>query len=210
MCSQFVLGCVSDNKDPDKLHRVRVSIPKGKEENSEWIPVVTSYAGENAGLYFLPDIGDQVIVVSLDEENKQKAVLGSIWDNNTPPPETGENADADLNQDGKNALCFFKSHSGAMIILDDTSESEKIQLISSDPETRLEFSVADELTEFSSGKDLVLQAKKTITFNAEKIEIKASKKLSYKSEDLQLKASKKLKMNADKQISIKGSTVKLN
>lgn len=210
MISQFVLGSVSDNQDPDKLHRVRVSIRKGKEENSEWLPVVTSYAGEDAGLYFLPDIDDQVLVISLDEENKQKAVLGSIWDNNTPPPETGENTDADLNQDGKNALCFFKSRSGAMIIFDDTNESEKIQLISSDPETRLEFSAADELTVFSSGKDLALQAKKTLTFDAEKIEIKASKKLSYKSEGLQLKASKKLKMNADKQVSVKGSAIKLN
>ena len=55
-----------------------------------------------------------------------------------------------------------------------------------------------------------MQAKKTLTFDAEKIEIKASKKLSYKSEGLQLKASKKLKMNADKQVSVKGSAIKLN
>jgi len=35
MFSQFVLGSVSDNQDPDNLHRVRVSIREGKEENSE-------------------------------------------------------------------------------------------------------------------------------------------------------------------------------
>ena len=210
MKAQFFWGKVSDNQDPDKQHRVRVSIRGKENESSEWIPVITPYAGTEAGVYLLPNVDDQVAVISLDNACKDKVVLGAIWDDNAAPPETEENTEADLNQDGKNTLHFFKGKNGAMLILDDTEKSEKLQLISADPKTRLEFSEADKLITLNSEKDLSLNAKELLSFKAKEIEIKASKKITCKNKDLQIKADQKINIKAGQNICAKGSDIALN
>jgi uncharacterized protein involved in type VI secretion and phage assembly len=210
MSQLFYWGKVTDNEDPDGLHRVKVS-KQGEEENvTDWLPVVTSYAGADTGLSFLPDIDDQVLVVSLDTWNARKAVVGSIWSNKVKPPETGENTDADLNGDGKNSLRFIKSRSGNQVIFDDTEKTEKVQLISHDGTSRLELSLSDELFTLDTEKDLSINAKGAITIQAEEIDVTSEKQVNVTGEENQIAAKKELDINSDKDIGLKGSGIALN
>jgi len=210
MFPNFYWAKVTDNADPDKLHRVRVA-KKGEDESvADWIPVLTPYGSSDAGLSFLPDVDDQVLVISMGVMDGQKAVLGSIWSNEVSPPETGENSDADFNDDGENSLKFFKSRAGSMLIFDDTKGSEKMQLISSGKKSRLEFSEADELVSLSTDKDLNIGAKSAVLIKAEEVSITSKKEMNITVEEYQLNAKKGLDINCDKDIGIKGSGISLN
>ena len=59
-----VLGIVTNNNDPDKLGRVKVRFPwlSGSTE-SHWARVATPMAGNGRGLYFLPEVDDEVLVL---------------------------------------------------------------------------------------------------------------------------------------------------
>lgn len=210
MLSNCYLAKVSDNKDPDNLHRVQVVKQDEEESVSDWIPVLTMYGGNDAGLCMLPDIDEQVLVVSLDDNRNKQVVLGSIWDENSAPPETGENADADFNQDGKNSLHFIKSRSKNMIILDDTDGKEKIQIISSDAKSRFEFLAEDEMVSLTTEHDLSIGAKGLLTIKAEEIEITSKKQFNVKADEVQITGKKKMDIKADQDITLKGSGIALN
>lgn len=210
MNKKVFLAKVSDNQDPDNLHRVKITFTNEDVVVSDWIPVLSYSAGNDNGIYSLPDVDEQVLVAALDNDSKAFCVIGSIWSNEVKPPESGENSDADLNQDGKNSLHFLKSRAGNMIILDDTDSKEKIQLISADGKSRFEFSAEDELINLETENDIQITAKKNLMINAEEIEIKSSKQMNITTDEFQTKVSKELQINADKDITIKGSGIALN
>lgn len=210
MNKKVFIAKVSDNKDPDNLHRVRITFNNEAEVVSAWVPVLSYSAGNDNGIYSLPDVDEQVLVASLDDSTRSFCVIGSIWSNNIKPPASEENSDADFNQDGKNALHFIKTRAGSKIILDDTDSKEKIQLISSDGKTRFEFSTEDKLVNLETDNDIQITAKKNLSINAEEIEIKSSKKMNISTEEFQTKVSKDLSINADKDITVKGSGIALN
>lgn len=210
MNKNVFIAKVSDNQDPDNLHRVKVTFQNEQEVVSNWIPVLSSSAGNSNGIYSIPEVDEQVIVTTLDGDSTSLCVIGSIWSNDVQPPETEENSDADLNADGKNSLHFIKSRAGNLIILDDTESKEKIQLISADKKSRFEFSAEDELINLETEQDIQITAKKSLLINAEEIEIKSSKKMDITADEFQTKVSKELSINADKDITIKGSGISLN
>jgi uncharacterized protein involved in type VI secretion and phage assembly len=204
------LGKVVDNQDPDGLHRIRVGKLGEKETVTDWISVLSAYAGSDAGLSLLPDVDSQVLVVSLDEDSIKKVAIGGIWSNGSAPPETGENSSADRNQDGKNALRFFKSRSGHMFIFDDTEGAERVQLISFDKKSRLDLNTPDELVILETKNDLSIGAKGILTIQAEEIAVNSKKQINFEGEEFQTSAKKTLDINADQDIAIKGSGLTLN
>jgi uncharacterized protein involved in type VI secretion and phage assembly len=210
MVPHFYWAKLTDNADPDGLNRVKVTKEGENESVTDWIPVLTPYGSADTGLSFLPDVNDQVLVVSLNTVGSQSAVVGAVWSNEVSPPQTGENTEADLNENGENTLKFFKSRSGNQLIFDDNEDSEKVQMISSDGKSRFEFSVADELTSLITENDLTLDSKGAISIQAEEITITSEKQVNIAADEYQIDAKKGLKMTTDKDLIIKGSGVSLN
>jgi phage baseplate assembly protein gpV len=201
---------VTDNADPDALHRVQIAKIGEEDGTTDWIPVITPYSGSEAGSSLLPDVDDQVLVVSFDSKGIKKAVIGSIWSNEANPPKTEENSGADLNADGENSLRFFKSRAGSLFIFDDTEGAEKIQLISSDGKSRLEISVADELLSLTTDNDLTMGAKGAISIQAEELSIELEKQVDVSMEEYQVSSEKAFDMEADKDMGFTGSGISLN
>jgi len=210
MLPNLYLAKITDNADPDKLNRVKVA-KKGEDENEDnWIPFITPYGGSDTGLNFLPNVDEQVLVISLGTVEGQKAVIGSIWSNEVPPPESGENTAADFNDNGENSLKFLKSQSGSMLVLDDTEGAEKIQLISAEKKSRLELNETDELLSLNTEHDVKIGAKKKILIMADEISINSEKKMDISADIYQLSAKKGLDIESDKNIGFKSSGVSHN
>jgi phage baseplate assembly protein gpV len=210
MFANYYWAKVTDNADPDKLNRVKV-VKKGEDESvADWIPVLTPYGSSDVGLSFLPDVDAQVLVVSLGPTDAQKAVIGSVWSNDAPPPESGENSSADFNDDGENSLKFFKSRAGNMLIFDDTKDAEKLQLIFAKNKSRLEFSEADELISLDTEQDIIIGAKGVVSIKAEEVEITSEKQVNISADEYQVSAKKDLEIKTDKDMSVKGSGISLN
>lgn len=120
-----VIGLVKNNIDPERLGRVELTFPYLSDVNvSNWARIATLMAGGDIesgsswGMYFLPDVGDEVLVAFEQGEINKPIVIGSLWNGLARPPEK--------NADGQNRIRLIKTKAGHTITLDDTSGAEEI------------------------------------------------------------------------------------
>ncbi|CAL2062769.1 type VI secretion system tip protein VgrG [Tenacibaculum sp. 190524A05c] len=84
------VGIVSQlEEDPDGEDRILVQIPIiNNEEEGIWCRVSSPDAGENRGIYFRPEIGDEVIVGFINQDPNDAIVLGMLHSSAKPSPIT--------------------------------------------------------------------------------------------------------------------------
>jgi uncharacterized protein involved in type VI secretion and phage assembly len=150
---------VTNNVDEESQGRVKVSCPwLSDTDESDWIRCTTPMAGKQIGMYFLPEVGDEVLVAFEHGDLSNPVVIGSLWNPRVPPPAT--------NSDGQDNIRLIKTKSGHTITLDDTKGSEKI-IIQDKGGSQITMDHDGTMT-ISAAKDLVLKAKGSITLNADK------------------------------------------
>jgi len=201
-------GIVTNNADPDGLGRVKVKLYSlGPDIETGWIPVITSFLG----MFFLPEVEDQVVVVFMDDNPDLPVVMGSVWSLKQRPPETGENAESELNRNGKNNLRYICSRSRSRMVFDDTKGNEKIQLISSDSASRIEIRASDTGVLLDTSKSVNIKAKGTVNIEGERCNIKMKKGLQIQSENIKVESKgKDVNIKAGNAIGIKGNGINLN
>lgn len=112
--SGVVVGIVTDNADPEKLGRVKLTFPwRDADDESYWARVATPMAGAGMGTYFLPEVDDEVLVAFEDGDIHYPYVVGSLWNGVDTPPEE--------NTDGANDVRVVRSRSGHELRLDDAA-----------------------------------------------------------------------------------------
>lgn len=80
-------GIVTDNEDPDGESRVRVKMPfVDNEDDGIWARIALSDAGDERGLFFRPEIGDEVVLDFLYDDPRQPVILGMLHSSNRPTP----------------------------------------------------------------------------------------------------------------------------
>ena len=81
-----VTGVVTNNKDPDKLGRVKVRFPwLSDTDESWWARVASPMAGKDRGVFFLPEVDDEVLVAFEHGDPRFPYVIGALWNGSTPP-----------------------------------------------------------------------------------------------------------------------------
>ena len=192
-----VVGVVTNNEDPDGLHRVKVKFPwLSNEDESTWARVATPMAGKERGIYFLPEVEDEVLVAFEHGDLRFPCVVGSLWNGKDTPPAK--------NEGGKNNPRLIKSRSGHIIRLNDEDGKEKIEIIDKSGKNSLVFDTANNTVTITADKDIVLSASQgTIKLDAQKIEIKSSA-------DAKLEAGAGMDVKASGTLNVKGATVNIN
>jgi uncharacterized protein involved in type VI secretion and phage assembly len=86
-----VTGQVTSVNDPDKQGRVQVSLPYlGGQNQSYWAPIATLVAGNGRGAWFMPKVGDEVLIAFNQGDVGHPYVLGSLWNGQDAPPTTDQ------------------------------------------------------------------------------------------------------------------------
>lgn len=81
------VGRVINLFDPLTLGRVQVQLPMIDDlELSPWARVAVPMAGVTHGHYFIPNVGDQVLIAFENGELSAPYVIGSLWSAAAPPP----------------------------------------------------------------------------------------------------------------------------
>jgi len=111
--------------DPDTLNRVQVKLiafaDVDKQDAPLWARVVAPFAGSDRGVFFLPDVDDEVLVVFMNGDARFPLVLGGLWNGNAASP-------ADIESGGVNRYKRIKSKNGIVITMDDQSGQETLKL----------------------------------------------------------------------------------
>ena len=83
--SVTTFGIVLDSDDPQKLGRVRVTLPNYCDIETDWLEVLSPGGGSGKGLVTVPDTGDRVLLLLPREDPAQALVLGGLFASDGPP-----------------------------------------------------------------------------------------------------------------------------
>lgn len=107
---------VTDLRDPQALGRVQVSLPWAADPAGSrpvaWARLATLAAGAGSGTWFLPAVGDEVLVAFQAGDPSLPVVLGGLWNGQQRPPQT-------VAADGGNHHRVIRSPRGVVIDLVD-------------------------------------------------------------------------------------------
>ena len=192
-----VVGIVTSNQDEEGLGRVKVEFPwLSKKDESKWARVVTPMTGDKKGIYFLPEVNDEVLVVFGQGDMRCPYVIGGLWNGQDKPPTN--------NKDGKNNLRIIKSRSGHQILLNDEQGKETIEISDKTAKNRIVFDTANNNITISADADITLSASKgTIKLDAQKIEINST-------QDTTVDSGSGMNIQATKTMNLQGQTINLN
>lgn len=170
---------VTRNDDPENRARVKLCLPwRGKDFETEWVRIVAPMAGADRGTYFLPEVGDEVLVAFDRDDIRYPYVLGALWGRTDAPPEK--------NSDGKNDIRIIKTRKGHVVKFDDGARgSILIQLndgkkIEIDDDGILIDDGANKVTLDAKAGSVTVEARQSLSLKAPKIAIEASMSLDLK------------------------------
>jgi uncharacterized protein involved in type VI secretion and phage assembly len=86
------LATVVNVQDPTSRNRVQVRVYNADgitdQDGPVWARVAVPFAGNNRGAFFIPDVGDEVVVSFLGGDPRFPIVMGSLWNGADSAPET--------------------------------------------------------------------------------------------------------------------------
>lgn len=214
------VGIVTDNEDPEGLGRVKLQYPwRDAADESHWARIATAMAGEDRGTYFLPEVGDEVLVAFEDGDIHHPYVLGALWNGQDVPPED--------NADGNNDRRMVRSRSGHELVFDDASEGTVTLTTSGGHELVLDDSSSGGIRLTTSGghsvvlddsgggakvsvQDSTGQNGVVLDSNSGAVDVTAGTKVSVSAPMLELVGDGSVNIEATGVLSLKGSIVKIN
>lgn len=162
--------------DPDSQYRVLVDVPlldtKGE---GTWARLSNFYSTKGAGAFFLPEVGDEVIIGFLNDDPRYPVILGSLYSSPNKKPSNG------FEPNGKNAKKGIVSKSGISVEFDDENKTwtvstpNKNTIIISDRDKSITIKDESQNSVVMSQSGIAMTSPKSITIAAdEKVIIKGT------------------------------------
>lgn len=237
----IVTGIVRENWNKDCPGTVKVELFMGEQGKNMtgWVPVASPCAGKGHGIYFLPEIGSEVVIAFNMGDRNCPIVLGSLWNNvNTLPKNTAAE---------KNTVKCLRTKGGCEIVFDEQEKKEGLTIRTpAGLSVRLEDEAktvtigdregknqvvldcdkggitvaADRKIQFSAGGSVMISldgGAKTVKIDCDNIKLNAGQGLELKGQSLKaegtsahIKGQSALKLESDAMTQVKGSLVKIN
>jgi type VI secretion system secreted protein VgrG len=108
---------VTDNNDQKGLGRVRVQFHwMGSDEKSPWLRIASPHGGDSKGMFFIPEVGEEVIVGFEGNNPVKPFVIGTVYNSNAKTTFSND----------KNDIKALQTRSGNLIVMDDKEGSVHI------------------------------------------------------------------------------------
>ncbi|MDP2113533.1 MAG: type VI secretion system tip protein VgrG [Bacteroidota bacterium] len=195
--------------DPDGENRIKVRMPIiSSSDDGIWARISTLDAGKERGSFFLPEIGDEVIVGFINDDPRDAVVLGMVHSSKLPAPLTAEDT---------NHKKGFTTRSKMKMIFDDEKKSFTLETPAGKKiivdEDAGEIKIMDE-----NDNKLVMDSNGILIQSNGKIEIIATQDLKLEGLNIEMKAQAKFaaeasaaaEVKASGTLTLKGATVMIN
>lgn len=191
----LAVATVTNNRDPGGLARVRVRLPwQPNAQESYWARLAVPMAMAGQGAYFLPEVGDEVLVGFELGNLAHPCVIGSLWNGKKLPPET--------NDDGNNDSRVIR-----------TRANTELRFFDGSPPS-VELKLADDKHLLMDGEGITLEDgqgnKMKIETNSGAITIKSTGQLKLESQSVSIQAGASMEIKASGTLTIKGALVQIN
>jgi Rhs element Vgr protein len=161
---------LSLDADPQGLHRVQVAVPSAGIERV-WARLLQFQASASFGAFFVPEVGDEVVLGWFDNAPDFPVILGSLYSGKNPPPfplETGNRTKAIVTRsrarlefDDEDQTITLTTPGGNQVVF---SDKDKSVVIDDQNGNRIELN-PDGIT-LDSPKDIRIKAQGAITLEA--------------------------------------------
>jgi uncharacterized protein involved in type VI secretion and phage assembly len=175
------VAIVTQNNDPKALARVKVSFPwHADPQRSYWARMAVPMAGDRFGTFFLPEIGDEVLVAFERQDIRLPYIVGALWNSTHKPPVS--------NASGKNEQRLIRSRKGHQLLFDDSATDGGVALSLNDGKKisvdtagiRIEDRDGNRVEIQSGSGAVIIDAKSKLTLRAPQIEIESTGALALK------------------------------
>lgn len=177
------IGLVSGTADPDDENRIEVKIPAiDAQSGTVWARLAMPDAGNERGLLFRPETGDEVILGFLNDDPRQAIIIGSVFSSANKAP---------FEADDKNPEKGIVTRSGMKLVFDDEKKS---LTISTSDDNVITINEQDKFVEVKDAND------NTVKLSSDGISLDSGK-------DVIIKSSGDIKIQASGNVEIKGSKI---
>lgn len=189
---------VTENMDSLGHGRVRLRFPWLPNFES-WARVAVLSAGSDAGTFFVPQVGEEVLVAFNHGDVRDPFVIGCLWNGQDSPPARGP-----LDPVNKRML---RTPQGHELLFDDMTQTIKLesatgQKVTLAPEKiELESSAGAKITLNANG-GVVIEGVAEIKLSAPTIKLEGA--------NVQLQASAQLDLNGGTTCAVQGGVVRIN
>jgi phage baseplate assembly protein V len=165
------LGEVVENVDTTRQGRVRVRLP-WLPSIEPWCRVAVLMAGAQRGTFFIPQVGDEVLVAFNHGDIREPYIIGSLWNGQDAPP-------TQVPTDAVNKR-IIRTPAGHEVELDDAGQSITItsatrQKVTIDPD-KIELSTTNDTVTMTLGTagNVSIEATTTLELKAAEIRIEGT------------------------------------
>lgn len=194
------IGIVTNNEGDAGEGLIKVSLPWREDQETYWARMAVPMAGGERGTYFVPEVGDEVLLAFDQGDIRHPYMLGALWNGQDAPPET--------NSDGQNNIRQIRSRSGHKLTFDDKASAESVEIKTKGGHIiRLDDSAGAMKLEIidSTGSNKIV-----IDSVAGSMEIASSLSLKIKSTSIDIEAGASMTLKASGTLTIQGALVKIN
>jgi phage protein D/phage baseplate assembly protein gpV len=194
-----VVGIVSNIKDPEGLSRIRLTFPWLSDKyETDWTRLAMPGAGESRGFFWLPEVGDEILVAFEQGDVRRPYGIGSLFNGKDKWSKGKEQYDSSgrvtrrgFRGSGKHAIGFFELPGNEGIFLQSGNKKLKIVMNQTENSITIESSGSIQVT----GSDITVDASKSLELSAKT--------------DLKIKAMN-ISIKADTTVDIDGAMITLN
>ncbi len=222
--SDPLMAIVTDNNDPDMRGRVKVKFPmksaSGGDLESPWLRTTSGYAGNNRGIYFMPEVDDEVLVGFEMGDSNMPVVLGSLWNGMDKPPQSAINPGGDDGELSKNDNKVIYTRTGHQIVLSDKDGAGKIKIVDRTGNNTMIIDSKENTISITADKDYNLTVKGNVTMKADgdfkleaqnvSIDAKISCKIKAGSGGGEITSSGMMKLDASAKMDISAAMIDIN
>lgn len=212
------------HEDENGQYRIKVKMPSLQSETvSLWARYTSIYATVEAGIFFYPEVGDEVIVGFLNQDAQNPIVLGSVHNKiNVPPEEPAEEnyikkittkEKLQISFDEENKAIIIETPEGNIVTMNDTDGIISI----ADMNDNL-FEMSADGVKIESAGDIIMNAQGNIELTAQgDIAVGATGDVGVEGMNIENKGTAAFKaeganceVNGSAQTVIKGGVVMIN
>ncbi len=128
------------HEDPDNNYRVLVTLPTligTGQEDGIWARILFPYASGDAGFFFYPEVGDEVLITFMNDDPRFPIIVGSLYSSKNKPKEVSDEKNQfksiysksgiNIKFDDEDKILSIETPDKNIIVLDDKAKSISIQ-----------------------------------------------------------------------------------
>lgn len=178
-CAAYLAEVVAV-QDPANLARVQVRLLNFEgfpdQDAPVWARVAVPFAGGKRGAFFLPDVGDEVLVTLVNGDPRLPIVIGGLWNGRDGAPETLGGSGSRVDR------WTLVGKAGTRIAIVEESPGQATISLTTPG------AVSATLTQTASGKIELQAAGNTVTLDSQGVSVQAAAKASVQASQVEVTA----------------------